>query len=322
MPKVSVIVPIYNVEKYIERSLVSLFSQTLDSIEYIFVNDCTPDRSMAVLAEVLERFSHRKEQVRIVNLEENKGQAEVRKIGLLKATGDYIIQCDSDDWIAEDMYECMYNLAISKDYDVVRCNFCRTTDNIDTPCFQIPAKAYQDTHLLMSYLLRQCDLSSTCDKLVRREIYQSADFVFPQDNMCEDLAMTVQILCKAKNVGYIEDCLYHYFQDNSASISHSISMEHICKKADQIARNISLAQRVLEKKGWLNDFCDELVATKLLAKDALKPFIGVPEIYGKWLHCFKEINSKVVSCKYVTLKEKVAFATCYLKIYPFLKRYI
>ena len=97
MPKVTVIIPVYGVEKYISRCARSLFEQTLDDIEYIFVDDCTKDNSIGVLQEVLEQYPQRREQTRIVKLLVNSGQAAARKYGMQLATGDYIIHCDGDD---------------------------------------------------------------------------------------------------------------------------------------------------------------------------------------------------------------------------------
>ena len=111
MPKVSIVIPIYNVEKYIIKCAKSLFEQTLDDIEYIFVNDCTPDNSIKVLLEVLEQYPNRKQQVKIITHKINLGAAIARKNGILAATGKYIIHCDGDDWTAPDMYQRLYEKA-------------------------------------------------------------------------------------------------------------------------------------------------------------------------------------------------------------------
>ena len=97
MPKVSVIVPVYNAEKYIERCVRSLYNQTLDDIEYIFVDDCTPDNSMEVLQKVMDEYPKRKLHTKIIIHTTNTGQSGSRKDGILAATGDYIIHCDADD---------------------------------------------------------------------------------------------------------------------------------------------------------------------------------------------------------------------------------
>ena len=87
-PKVSVIVPIYNVEAYIERCAVSLFEQTLHEMEFIFVNDCTPDDSMKILSQVLSRYPHRSDQVVIINQPKNLGAAQAREVGIKAAKGE------------------------------------------------------------------------------------------------------------------------------------------------------------------------------------------------------------------------------------------
>ena len=130
MPKVSVIVPVYGVEKYIERCDRSLFEQTLEDIEFIFVDDCTPDKSIEILKNVLEDYPLRKKQVLIISHEKNMGLPIARQSGLKVASGDYIIHCDSDDWVDTTMYEKMYNKAIEDGSDVVVCDSLLSTKNI------------------------------------------------------------------------------------------------------------------------------------------------------------------------------------------------
>ena len=109
-PSVSVIVPIYKTERFIKRCLQSLFEQTLSDIEYIFVNDCTPDKSMEILSEVLNTsYSHKKPQVKIVSHDKNRGASVARNSGLSAATGQYVIFADSDDWVKQDAYAMMYD---------------------------------------------------------------------------------------------------------------------------------------------------------------------------------------------------------------------
>ncbi len=116
---VSIIVPIYNVEKYIERCAVSLFEQDFEDIEYIFVNDCTPDNSIQILEEVIEKYPNRKSNVKIIHYKANKGLGSARKTGLEQATGEYVLHIDSDDWVELDMVLCLYNKAIETDADIV-----------------------------------------------------------------------------------------------------------------------------------------------------------------------------------------------------------
>ncbi|MCS2593772.1 glycosyltransferase family 2 protein [Bacteroides thetaiotaomicron] len=98
-PLVSVIVPVYRAEKFIQRCARSLFEQTLEEMEFVFVNDCTPDSSMVILrGDNKKEYPNRARQIRIVEHDQNKGSATARNTGLDNAHGSYIIYCDSDDW--------------------------------------------------------------------------------------------------------------------------------------------------------------------------------------------------------------------------------
>ena len=121
--RISVIVPIYNVKLYIERCVRSLMEQTLENIEFIFVNDCTPDDSMDILHYVLEEYPKRREQIKIIEHETNRGISAVRNTGLKNATGQYIIYCDSDDWVEKNMYEKLLVKALETSADIVGCDF-------------------------------------------------------------------------------------------------------------------------------------------------------------------------------------------------------
>lgn len=319
MVKVSVIVPIYNVEKYIEDCAKSLFQQTLNDIEYIFVNDCTPDKSIKILKEVLDAYPERKNQVKIVNLEVNSGQAAARKRGVSEATGDFIIFCDGDDWVDKNMYQRLYDCAIQHNYDIVRCLFRRVSDGHQALCKLIPPESYANKKQLLSYLIRSSDFSSTCDKLVRRNVVFSQQFVYPKDNMCEDLVYVLQYVLNAKSIGYINESFYYYRQ-NESSISHVLETEHICRKALQISNNVELLQTILAKSNLKANFVGEIVAAKYMAKDSFRPIIERNGIYEKWKNCFSEINSKILFNKYLSVKQKLNFLLCLLGLYPFVKR--
>ena len=117
MAKVSVLVPVYNVSAYIERCARSLFEQTFDDIEYIFVNDATPDDSMERLEAVIRQYPER--EVRIVSHERNRGQATARHTALLAASGEYVCCVDSDDYIDWDMVASLYTKAVEEGADIV-----------------------------------------------------------------------------------------------------------------------------------------------------------------------------------------------------------
>ena len=178
MPKVSVIIPVYGVEKYIERCARSLFEQTLDDIEYIFVDDCSPDRSIAILENIIKEYQPRlnkeHKNVRIEKMSQNSGLPNVRRYGIKLATSDYIAHCDSDDWVELDMYQQMYNKAIEEDADVVVCDYVVTngTSVIKT----INACHAKSPGQLIEKCLFQRDPWSLWNKLFKRKAYYNIEY--------------------------------------------------------------------------------------------------------------------------------------------------
>ena len=138
--KVSVIIPIYGVEKFIGRCAKTLMQQTLKEVEYIFVNDATPDCSMKVLQEVLARYPERQNSVVVAVHETNKGLPAARNTGLQMAQGEYIFHCDSDDFVEPDMLETLYTEAVMHRADIVSNNASDVSAAIISG---IPAVAYK-----------------------------------------------------------------------------------------------------------------------------------------------------------------------------------
>ena len=122
MVKVSVIVPVYNVAKWIERCARSLFEQTLEDMEFIFVDDASPDESISILKRVMLDYPRRACQVNIVTHEANLGSSYARNTGMTVAKGEYIAYCDSDDWVSNDMYASLYEEAKRSDADICYCD--------------------------------------------------------------------------------------------------------------------------------------------------------------------------------------------------------
>lgn len=206
MPKVSIVIPVYGVEKYIERCARSLFEQSLDDIEYLFVDDCTPDESINVLNRVLEDYPLRKTQVIIHRMKQNSGQAKVREWGIKNATGDYVIHCDSDDWVDRDMYRALYEAAVKEDADVAICDFARTDgENLRVEC----GCHSTDPNVFTENCLFQKDKWSLCNKLFKRSCYSG--ITFPQGALGEDMMMCIQMLSNTYKMVYIAQVFYFYY---------------------------------------------------------------------------------------------------------------
>lgn len=319
MPKVSIIIPVYGVEKYIERCARSLFEQTLDDIEYLFIDDCTPDNSIEILKNVLEEYPHRKNQVIIHRMEKNSGQAAVRKWGMLNATGDYIIHCDSDDWVDVTMYEKMYNKAIEEGSDVVVCDFCRS-DGINygqtvRSCFT------NDIHTFLIEILYHKSTPSSWNKLIRRSVYNNSELKYPIYPMAEDLTMISQIIYYCKSLSYIPEPLYVYYE-NQNSISNNVGEKQILKRFNDSIANMSLLLDVFRKEN-VNERVYIAFCTAIMhQKNRLLPLISQNKYYKLWTNTLPQVNKTLLMSRFVPIKDKLRVIIVQLRLYPLVRTFL
>jgi len=246
--KVSVCIPVYGVEKYIEKCARSLYEQTMrDGIEFIFVNDCTKDRSIEILEQVLAEYPHRKEQTRIIHHKKNRGLIAARNTGLSYASGEYIIHCDSDDWVELDMYEKMYNAAKENDADMVYCDYFENISSGKQKIITIPQYNCCDT--LLKNILSGKVHCSLCNKLFKKDIVL-ADDIYAPDDIClsEDFLRVSQMLLKCKKVAWYSESFYHYFREreNSYTFPAAYKIEYFngtCQVVDFLKGILPLHQQ-------------------------------------------------------------------------------
>ena len=221
--KVSVCIPVYGVEEYIERCARSLFEQTMkEGIEFIFVNDCTKDKSIEILEKTLDEYPARKEQVKIIHHEKNCGLVAARNTALKYTSGDYIIHCDSDDWGDSDFYETMYKKAVETGADVVCALF--VVESADNSIAVLPKTADS----IKSYIRKNSGghFNSLCNKLYRKEIALLQNLIVP-DEICfgEDFLRNIQMLNVCRSIAFVSGTYYHYWQ-NPTSMTHNLSEKY------------------------------------------------------------------------------------------------
>ncbi len=317
-PKVSVIIPIYGVEKYIERCAISLFEQTLEDIEFIFVDDCTPDRSMEILNLVIEKYRHRlseeKKNVRIERMPVNSGLPAVRRYGLQIAMGDYVIHCDSDDWVDTNMYRAMYERAVEDDADVVVCDFIETDgihrewDKRKKGCHNV------DNMMFLENIFYHRDSPSVWNKMFKKSVYSTGIF-FPNRFMAEDLTVTVQLLWSCNRISYVPQVLYYYYI-NPLSASHIQSKEACIRRFEESVENIKNVNAFYRDKTLAKRFKAGLIAMKEYERSRILPLIKERIYYKKWKAAFPENNRQILWNKYVSLKRKYIFLLILLHLYP------
>ena len=170
--KVTVISPFYKVAPFIERCAESLLSQTLQDVEFIFVDDASPDESREILEKVIAR--HPERNVRIVTHAQNKGLPAARNTGLAEATGEFVYHCDSDDWVETDLLEKMVGKAEETGADFVYCDFWmqfeKSARYMVNPTYTNPEQMIKEGFLagLMKY--------NVWNKLIKRSLYEGIRF--------------------------------------------------------------------------------------------------------------------------------------------------
>lgn len=225
IPKVSLIVPIYNVSKHIECCAASLFEQTFDELEYVFINDCTPDNSMEVLRETIDKYPARADQVRIFNHEKNRGLAAARNTGLEMAKGEYILHIDSDDFVEKNMTGLLYEKAIEEKADIVITPYVlewKNAKKILVEPFSTQPKEY------VNLLLAGCVSPGVAGKLIRKNLYVENNISgFEGINMGEDYVTSPRLAYFANKIAMVDKPLYHYVQTNESAYTKTYTARSI-----------------------------------------------------------------------------------------------
>ena len=235
MIKVSIIVPVYGVEKYIEKCARSVFEQTYSNLEIIFVDDCTPDNSINVLRSTLEEYPTMKDKTQILSYPKNKGLAGARKFGLEHASGDYVLQIDSDDYIDVNMVEAMVAEVEKTDADIVICDMNLIGFH---GSYSSAVPSLEPDTCLRQVLMGEVH-GSVANKLIRKSLYVDHD-IWPIEglNMREDLSVMYRLLYFAKKLAYINQPLYNYIQQEGSVSSFRMS-EKQQKNAQDLIVNMN-----------------------------------------------------------------------------------
>ena len=215
MKKVSIIVPVYNVEKYIDKCLDSLVNQTLEDIEIIVVNDGTKDNSQKIIDQYVEKYPKKV----FSYIKENGGLSSARNFGIKKAKGEFIGFVDSDDYVEYDMYEQLYNKAIETKSDVVCCQATyRYNIHADKKIFTHP-EYFGNSISKEPRILIQAK-SYAWNKIYKRQLWEK--FEFPNQYF-EDSAVVYNVLYTAKKIECVNLPLYNYIKERPGAITSEIS---------------------------------------------------------------------------------------------------
>lgn len=243
-PKVSIIVPVYNVEKYLSRCMDSLINQTFKEIEIIAVNDGSTDNSL----EILHRYVKNDKRIRNINCE-NMGVSNARNVGVRESRGDFIVFIDSDDWIDNDMIEVMYENIDVENLDLVICTYIREFgDYSKEKILDFPEESIYKEHEVKSELLRRLigpigieiskpenldALGTVWGKIYKSSVLKDNGIEFIDLKIIgsgEDVLFNINVFNNVKKAKFLNRPMYHYWRNNVGSITSRYIENFIYKR--------------------------------------------------------------------------------------------
>lgn len=241
MITVSICVPVYGVERYIERCARSVFEQTYDNIEYIFVDDCSPDHSIDILKNVIEEYPARKPNVRIVRHEHNRGLAAARNTAIDNAEGEFVLHIDSDDYIPSDYVSLLAAKQGGGNHDIVVNRVVTIINGKKNPW---PVEVNPNKEAYLRDILTRKTVGQVAGKLIRRSLYEDHSIRNVEGiNNSEDFQVYSQLLYYANSVGVEGNAEYMYDLGNGRSISNS----HKEESEMQLFQTIEILRRFYRK---------------------------------------------------------------------------
>lgn len=306
--KISLIAPIYGVEKYIGKFAESVLGQTYQDIQFVFVNDGTKDRSMDILNELIkEKYSSLESRIVIVN-KENQGLPMARKTGLEYAEGEYILFADSDDWLETDAVEKVMSKAVETDADIVYFDLIKEYGHRTSYKRERDYTAAQKEDFIMN-MFNYKSFGYTVTKCFRKRLYDDNVIYIPKLGMHEDIYLMSQIIFYAKSLVHLPEGLYHYRKDNPDSF---------CAQ-DKLKRHIASTTNLLDLYEHYRDNLEgspiENAAGSILMRAGQHSIIHDYDFFDKYPYLAGDIIKTPLSCKYRTALPMQVI----VKIYAFLR---
>ena len=260
--KVSIIIPVYNVQEYITRCMDSVSQQTFQDIECILVDDCGKDDSVKLAEDYIQKYTG---AVRFVMLhhEHNKGLSGARNTGIKAATGDFLYFLDSDDLITPDCIETLLRLAEKyPQADFVQGNILGNDDQMSSYAFEDTVPEYCDNKEELMHLMLHEVITSAWNRLIRRSFLLEHELFFPEGIIHEDMYWTYFLTKYTKAAAYCTKGVYHYFI-HEGSIMTSVSKEMMKKR---LSSRLWSNERFLEdaKRNGASQFQRQYITLNLL----------------------------------------------------------
>ncbi|MCI6191164.1 MAG: glycosyltransferase [Clostridium sp.] len=316
---VSIIIPVYNVEEYIEECLKSILNQTYKDIELLIVDDGSTDNSI----KIIKRYESKFEKIKIFT-QKNKGASEARNLALKYAIGEFILFIDSDDFLEPTMIEKMVNKAEKYNSDVTICGYCLyySKDNVKNKIFTYGTEKKDNlsplevVDMMLNYKLQ----GQPWNKLFKKDILINNKFAFESGRYIEDIFPIFKIILKSNNISFIDEPLYYYRQRITSSMNEKSKkladdyfyamysiMKYIKKENIKVDKNSYIAFRTIVLSNFIAMYTD-------YKRDSV-----YKDFYNSE---FKELDIKIhefINVNNIPIKDKVRVILWKMRIFNFIK---
>lgn len=320
-PKVSFVVAIYNVAQYIEQCVRSLYEQTLEDIEIVLVDDCSPDNSLEIALRVLDEYPHRKPQVKVMRHEKNLMNGRTRHDGLNASIGQYVHFIDGDDYVDPQMAELMYSKAVEEDADVVVCDYYwYKLNGAELVTLVRGGIVGNGENVRDDTINRDVNPSIWC-KLIRRKIFLDNEILWPVCGRADDVVLSDEVLYYAHKISHVLAPLYHY-RLNPNSICNIKSPEHSERRMKLYVQNNAVLFEFLEREGVSEKYEKGILVNKLFVKNDIINYTDKRKYARLWLRTYPEVNKIMFwgnKNHKSTYREKIWLLAICLGLYPKLK---
>ncbi len=310
--KVSVIVPVYGVEKWVGRCAESLMTQSLSDYELIFLDDCTPDKSIEIIKKTVSDLKRSDVSVKFIRNEQNLGVNPTREKGLYHAQGKYILFVDADDILKPDMLRELYQKSEAEGLDACLCDYVEIYPDNKERIF----KAYfsEDKSRLISNIFTIKNSTGVLwNKFFRKEILTKDKIYFPANHFGEDLVVTVQCLVRANKIGYLPKAMYGYMQ-RPGSVVNSQELQRIKSNRGVGIENWKLAYDIVHRQeGYKIEKVDSISGRLFLQGMFEKEICASKGGRREWVKAFEGLLGDIMLSRDYNLRFKLGYLRKWLK---------
>jgi glycosyltransferase involved in cell wall biosynthesis len=296
---ISIIVPMYNVELYLEKCVESIEKQTYQNIEVILVDDGSKDNTLEIANNLAKKYDNIN-----VYMQKNQGQGAARNTGIAHLHGEYVMFIDADDFMSTEMCEKLLTIMLRFRLDIVECSYQEVFCLINTMGYVYHTHVPEKVILTGSDFYENKPILSCCNKLYSKEYLNKINFKFTENHFAEDVYDISSVILHAKRIMRIDKSLYYYRKDNVSSTRNSQNLDHKIKLGTDklfIAEKLNRLRKELGTSGYMSNIIVRNIFGAVFSPNIFK----LPQYRKKISSSFNEYG--IINVLYENISLKILY---------------